>query len=306
MLVVQGIVLGCALGLLMPLSTLALASHWNNLVPLVSMEATGFAFIGAAVYVTIAAVALQVPAWEAMCFASGGVTIGTLGAAAFLTNKCRGHARHSLQYSSKTLQFTQLPSLLFLAGYVAILFGVFSFPVYIVFLCTNSTGSAWPLQPSSMLIVSLACGVVSAPWSASKRIRDSVGPVNAFVIAATVGGVCFYNPGEMPFTTVSWPVSIIYGLCLGVLLTVHLKAISVFHWMSVPVPYHSDMAIRMAVVAAVGGIAAAGGILVTAILIEEGGFDLGMMVPGTSMLAGGVLVGAARYLRGYKQFFMAL
>jgi hypothetical protein len=157
-----------------------------------------------------------------------------------------------------------------------------------------------------MLIVSFCCGAFSSPWVASKKIRNSVGPVNAFLMAAIVGGACFYNPAAMPYTVVSWPTSVVYSLCLGVMLTTYLKSISVFHWTHAPVPYHPDMPVRMAYVSTFGGMVAGACVIVTAILIESKDFGLTISVVGTVMIIGGIMIGAARYLRGYKKFFIAL
>ncbi|KAF2110662.1 hypothetical protein BDV96DRAFT_583523 [Lophiotrema nucula] len=305
LLLVQGLGVGMGLGVLGGLSTLCLASHYRNNVPLVSMQGVSYGLFGALVFTAVPYAGFQRDNFALTVCGSAGLSLATLLIALFMLRRSKTYPRFDFRRSSQTFKFQGQATLVFMVGYLWVFMGLFTFPVYIVLMLSSGPGYAWPATPTSMLMGAYAAGTFTASEVASRRTRTAFGPVNSFTVAAIAAGTCFLNPAWMPYTHVAWPCVIVYGLALGAILALYAKVTTVFHWSRVA--WHPDMTLRMIVFMALAGLAAGAGILTTALIVEhgDGDFRMAMTLPGATMIAGGLLVFWARYKRGGR-FFMAI
>lgn len=99
---------------------------------------------------------------------------------------------------------------------------------------------------------------------------------------------CIIVPAWLPYPGIGIPYNILYGVALGAILSLHTKALSVFHWSKFG--DHDDMPARVAVVQAVAGVFVAMGIVWTRWVVDHTGergrlvwkgVELGFGVSGT-------------------------
>jgi hypothetical protein len=177
--------------------------------------------------------------------------------------------------------------------------------MYLFFLISTSPSHTLLLTPAWYLIVTYAVATVTAPFTTNRRLRCTLGPVNTFIAATLVASACIIVLVWLPYPSVAMPYNILYGVALGAILSLHTKALSVFHWSKFS--YHDDMPARAAVVQAVAGLFVAMGIVWMEWILdhtgEKGrlvwkGAEVGFGVSGTVaayvMLGGAVLMAWAR------------
>jgi hypothetical protein len=313
-LVLQGLLLGSALGTLLTLGTLVLSSHYRGDVPLVSVQ-SGFAgFAGAVLHATLARFSLQGIArgngYEGFSqAASGGLMGGTLLVAFFLLTRVKADEskRWSVEYTLHLAlpraflrDLTQVKGMLwFIVGYMFISFGALVYPIYAITLLTQSPSLFSPDQGSYTLLAMLAVAALSASGAANGRVMRKVGPVNIFVAASMFAGAVLLAPVLYPRIYVSILLSGVYGIALGAILSLHMIVAAIFVSEKEGGRWADDMPAKVAIVVALGGISAFGGILVAAFIVRSGveGANAALKVAGACMVGGGMLIWLVRLMR---------
>jgi hypothetical protein len=319
-LVLQGALLGSALGTLLTLGTLVLSSHYRGDVPLVSVQ-SGFAgFAGAVLHTTLARFSLQGSKGEGYegfsQAASGGLMGGTLLVAFFLLTRVKTDEskRWSVKYSLHLAlpreflrDLTQVKGMLwFIVGYMLVSFGVLVYPIYAITLLTQSPSLFSPDQGFYALLAMLAVAALSASGAANSRIMGRVGPVNMFVAATIFAGAVMLAPVLYPRVYISVLLGGVYGIALGAMVSLHMIVAAIFVSTKEGWRWADDMPARVAVVVALGGISAFGGILVAAFVAQggESGENVALKVAGACLVGGGLLIGLVRLIRWKEKGFL--
>jgi hypothetical protein len=309
-MVLQGPLLGAALGTLFALSTLVLSSHYQFNLPLVSMQSGSIGFLGAITYSMVAKVGLAKRSYFAPA-ATAGILFGTLFTAYLLIQLVK---EDDLPPSTRTSQSEMaLPksarkiikepgTLCFIFGYILIFSSIFTYPLYIAITLTQSPALT---TDSYSLITLFSTAALSACITANPRFRTRLGPTDTFIASSLFSGAASILPAFMPKPYITLTCSAAYGVGLGAILSLHIKVSTVFY--AEKVVWHSDMPARAAIMMALGGTSAFVGLLVAAIVMEsvEGGVKVvaGMAAGGLGL--GGCLIGFARWRR-CNHFFVAI
>lgn len=315
-LLLQGVGLGGALGTCFTLSTLVLATHYRNDVPLVSVQ-SGFAgFAGAVVYTVVARFSFRGHDGSELAWVySGGVMGVTLLAAFFLlvrseseeekfwTEGCKLH----LCMPRGFLRDVRGGGMWFILGYMLTFVGVLVYPVYSVMLLTGAPGIFFPDTAAYGVLALLSVAAISGSVAANLRSLKNVGAVNTFVTASLLAGAVGLAPMVYPRLYVVVPLAVVYGVALGAILSLHMIVAASFLSKKVEGRWEGDMPARVVVVMALAGLSAFGGIVGAAALIEgsEKGGQIVMKLAGACMIGGGVLAGCARLWR-WKGVFYAV
>ncbi|KAI8935428.1 hypothetical protein NX059_008006 [Plenodomus lindquistii] len=320
-LILQGPVLGSALGTLWTISTLVLASHYKANVPLVNM-CCGFAgFTGAAVYTAVARWALVAPASEKKGWAqtiSGCVMFGALLIAYLLMQRVKedvlkGWTRHyqlRLKLPSRFPRDLRRPStMLFFFGYTAIFFSIFIHPIYIVLILTQPPTSKPPERGTVTWLVSLGCAACVACLSAHAQVRRRTGVVNLFACSAMLAGATVLAPIRTSQAYINLSIAVIHGGTLGALFPLHIMVAAMFLASEVQEgkPWREDVPARVALVMAIAGMCAFVGIITASALIEnlDHGVDIALRMAGAGLMSGGMLVATARFVK-WRKFWYAV
>jgi hypothetical protein len=302
--VLQGVLLGCALGTLFTLSTLVSASHYKGDVPLVSVQ-SGFAgFAGAVLHTTLARFSFQThraPSYEGFAQAASGGLMGvTLLAAFFLLMRVKEDERKrwSVEYRLNLIlprgflrDLKELRGMLwFIVGYVLVSFGVLVYPVYgIAFLAQT-----WSPDQGTYAVLGMLCvAALSAPMAANQVFMGRMGPVNTFMVAAILAGAA--SLASVPYRQIYIGILLgcVYGIAFGALVLLHTVVATFFVSKKEEGRWADDMPARVAIVTALGGISAFGGILVAACMAP----NAAIKVAGGCMVGGGLLIGVVRVMR---------
>jgi MFS family permease len=302
--ILQGLLLGIALGTLFTLSTLVLSSHYRFNLPLVSTQSGFFGFLGAVVYSIIARQGLGA---DKKGFFAPAATAGLLAATLLIANLLIRQVKpDGAQAGQKTNKLDmELPkgigkvakekgTIPFILGYFLVFFGIFIFPIYIVLLLSQQQTpdiGYWPL------LTTLTVSALSACISAQSAVHRRLGPVNTFIVASVVAGAVSILPAWMPIPWLAILAGGAYGLGLGAIIALHIKVTTVFH--AEKVVWHPDMPARAAIMMAVGGVSAFAGILVSAVLMEQmkSGAKIASAVAVGCLVGGGALVAVGRWKR---------
>ncbi|KAF2260572.1 hypothetical protein CC78DRAFT_620162 [Lojkania enalia] len=306
-LLLQGAVLGMCLGVLGTMSMLLLASHYRNYIMGVVTFSSIFGFLGGIIYTLIPFVYFRTFRFKTACYITGGITSFTLFFATILVRKSL-NPRFQILESGLTKQsfsfWKEKGTLIFMGGYVLICMAMFTLPTFSILLATLPKGShTWPVHATISLLSAYAAAILPAAHAANHKFKYfRFGLLNAFIVAAILGGLCYPNLAWMPFLGLLYSGLPVYGLCLGVLVTSMGFVTGRFHYLGVG--WYVDMPVRMAGMLALGGVAGALGIILTAALAEYGGgFEVAFTVMGNAMVVGGSLVAVARCLRcGWRVF----
>jgi hypothetical protein len=314
-MILQGPLQGVALGTLFTLSTLVLSSHYKFNLPLVSMSSGFMGFCGAVVYTVVARQGLGMGgSSEFAPAATTGISVGTLFTAYVLIRRVK---EDDLPTNTKLVQaevdlskaFSGITreqgTIWFILGYVLVFFGLFIFPIYIVATLAQPPALVSPDLGVWALVTTLASAAMSACISSNSAFRRRLGPVDTFSAASVFAGAASVVPAWMPSFVVVLACGTAYGIGLGAMVALHIKATTVFH--REKVAWHPDMAARTAIIMALGGGSAFAGLLVSAVAMEkmQDGVKLVQSVAAGCLFFGGVLIALGRYRRCAK-FYMAI
>ena len=317
-LLLQGPVLGTALGACFTISSLVLAGHYRNDVPLVSVQ-SGFAgFAGAVVYTALTRLAYESSEdnyGARVHLYTGAVTAATLLPAFLLLTRLSPQKEkdwiltHPLHLSIPKHLLTNLKGggLWFLTGYMLVFSGILVLPFYSIVLLTQPPGLFFPDTATYSVLAMLSVAAISGSAVANIHALRRVGPVNTFVAASVLGGAVCLSPTLYPKLYVVLPLAAVYGVALGAVFSLHMVVAASFLSRKVAGRWEDDMPARVAVGLVLAGLAAFGGVVGAAALIEGSGQGgrIAMQVAGACMGGGGVLVGCARLWR-WKTFFYAV
>ena len=314
--VLQGPVLGTALGSCFTISSLVLAGHYRNDVPLVSVQ-SGFAgFAGAAVYTALSRFAYENSEdgnAARLHLYTGAVTAATLLTAFFLLARLdpqkekewmNGHTI-CLCMPKHFLNDLKGGGMWFLLGYMLVFSGILIYPFYSIVLLTQPPGLFFPDTATYGVLTMLSVAAISGPAVANIYALRRVGPVNTFVAAAVLGGAVCLAPVLYPALFVVIPLATLYGVALGVVFSLHMVVVASFLSRKEGGRWEDDMSARVAVGMVLAGFSAFGGVVGAAALIEgsERGGQIAMKVAGACIVGGGVLVGCARLWRWKVMFY---
>ena len=318
-LLLRGLVLGGALGTCFTISTLVLASHYRKDVPLASVQSGFAAFAGAVVYTVIARFAFQdVGLGGGLAYVySGGVMGATLLSAFLLLVGLKSEDeelwtqryKHHLCMPKGFLQDARGGGMWFILGYILVFAGVLIYPVFNIVLLTQVPGLFFPDAAAYGILSMLGVAAVSGSVVANLRSLKKVGAVNIFVAASVLAGAICLASVLYPRLYVVVLLAGAYGVALGAILSHHMIVAAMFLSKKVEGRWEDDMPARVAIIMALAGLGAFGGIVGAAALLEgnKNGEKVVIKVAGACMIGGGVLIGFARMWRWrWKAAFYAV
>ncbi|KAH7082903.1 major facilitator superfamily domain-containing protein [Paraphoma chrysanthemicola] len=301
-LILQGPVLGIALGTLFTLSTLVLSSHYRYNLPLVSMQSGFMGFLGAVVYAFVARQLLAPYNYYAPA-ATAGIMAVTLIVAIVLLHRIKDDAIPP--QTQLKLQLPQNPRAIvkekgtpfFISGYILTFFSIFTSPVFIVPILTQPPALIPPDLAALALITCLSTAAISASISANPIVRRHIGPVNTMIAACILAAAASILTVFMPNFSLALVAAGVYGISMGAILALHIKTTTVFH--AEMVVWHPDMPARTAIMMALGGLSSFAGLLVSAVLMEnvEHGVKVAFGIAGGCLVCGGGFIGMGRWRR---------
>ncbi|KAF2874393.1 major facilitator superfamily domain-containing protein [Massariosphaeria phaeospora] len=304
-LIAQGVGLGVSLGILLAIGRLSLSSHYKNNFPLASMISASAGFVGALVYTAVGYGCLRVNKIMLLSWLNAAITLATLLVALGLVRRSKRYTLPAGPPTPILSIFRNTSSSLFLVGFFCVFFSLFAWPVHIVLFLSNGPGHIWPETATIILMATFGIAIFFAAYAANPYSRRSFGPVNTFIAASLLGGLCPLSPAWMPFSEVVSGYSVAYGTVLGAVLALHVKVISVF--CSGDGKVFVDMPTQVSRVMSLAGLVAAVGIVAMSALATAGeqGLAWAWTVSGLVMFVGGLLVGVARWLR-CRGFYVAI
>ncbi|KAF2744695.1 hypothetical protein M011DRAFT_408031 [Sporormia fimetaria CBS 119925] len=297
--ILRGAAQGFALGTLVTVSTLCTASHYKNNIALASTISSSAAFLGAVVYTGIAYGFLPKSQPDMAYLASFGITAGTLGISGWLIKQNRFYSRLRMSPQAQrqpTYGFKTTSSLLFPLGFCLTFSGIFIWPAYMILLIVSPPAQAPVSIAYQQALLMHAFGFLSAAFSCSPWLRSRLGPVNTFISASGIAGACYLTPGWMPWSIITLPLSLVYGACLGAILSLYIKVLYTAAWFGHPEPRTRGAPhLGVGIVLAVSGTLAACGVLGAAAMVDAGlGFRWGMSGSGGVVVLGAVVMGVGR------------
>lgn len=307
MVVLQGPVLGTALGACFTISSLVLAGHYKNDVPLVSVQ-SGFAgFAGSVVYTALSRFSYQSSEdgnGAPVHLYTGGVMAATLFTAFLLL--ARLDPRKEKEWmEGRTLHLCMPKHFLtdlkggrmwFFLGYMLVFSGILVYPFYSIVLLTQIPGLFFPDTATYSVLTMLSVAAILGSAAANIHVLRKIGAVNMFVAAAVLGGAICLAPVLYPELIVVVPLAAAYGVALGAIFSLHMVVAASFLSRKVDGRWEDDMPARVAIGMVLAGLSAFGGVVGAAALIEgsERGWQIAVKVAGACMVGGSVLVGCAR------------
>jgi hypothetical protein len=314
-MVLQGPLLGAALGTLFTLSTLVLSSHYQFNLPLVSMQSGSMGFLGAITYSMLARSGLGS---HTTSHSAPVTTASILGGILFiaylliqrvkeddLPPSTRSSPSKMMVPESVRSIVKEPGTVCFVLGYILVFFSIFIYPIYIILIPTQPLALRSPDTGAWSLVTTLATAAMSACVSANTNFRKRLGPVDTCTAACFLAGAVAFVPAWMPNLPSTLVCSAAYGIGLGALIALHIKITTVFH--GGKLVWSPDMPACAAVMMALGGGSAFAGLLVSAVVIEnmENGVKIVAGMAAGSLLAGGVLIAFARWRR-CRKFYVAI
>lgn len=312
-LLVGGVVHGLALGALTTAGLLVLGTHYKNNIPLVSMIGSAAGFIGALVYTGVAYQFLPNFKDDLASYANTAITVLTLAPACYLPKQMKHYKTVNLfKTDVKTpprppSSFKSKPALLSLLGIWLISFGTFVWPTYLILQLSNAPALVFATEATRQLFVMYSLAIPSSIIATLPWLRYRLGPVNAFICAAAMVGICYFNPAWMPFQVIAWFHSPAYGICLGVMMALYFKVVYTVTMFDRPKGSplcHFDVGVALGGV----GLAAAAGVLVMGLLADfvEAGLRWGMTVTGGVMMVGAACLLWGRLEGTGRKFYYAV
>ncbi|KAF2020945.1 MFS general substrate transporter [Aaosphaeria arxii CBS 175.79] len=308
---------GFFLGSLATSGILCLATHYRNNLPLTSMICTNAGFLGAITYTMISYMCVERPSkWVNAQYINISLLTPTLVIASLLLKPNPTYAHpQPLRPLPLKRYLTSRTTICFTLGYWLISTTLFVWPTtYLLLHSPSHSPSTSPLHLVLALTATYATAFISASIVTSPYVRRSVGPVNTFVAASLVAAACYLTPAWMPGNMiVLLPSTIIYGACLGPLVVLGVKVVSVFEGGGGGKEGgEEDRRTMPGFIAGVqtgAGGSAGLGVMVAAVVVrawDEGQGGIGFRVLGSGAVVltvvGCLLLGCARWERGGRRF----
>ncbi|KAF2853130.1 hypothetical protein T440DRAFT_466120 [Plenodomus tracheiphilus IPT5] len=319
LLILQGPLLGSALGTVWTVSTLVLASHCKSNVPLVSVFCGFTGFVGAVVYTCIAPWGLRSQEGGKKGWAqaiSAIIMFGTLLVAYVLMRRVKVDVmkawtrryRLKLKLPSNFTRDLRRPStILFLLGYTAIFFSIFIHPIHGLLILTQPPTLKSPEEATIVWLTTLGVAACTACLSAHFYTHRRIGVVNMFASSAVLAGAAVLAPLRMSQSYISYLLAAVYGVALGGLLPLHIMAAAMFlaPENNKGKSWREDVAARVALIMAIAGMCAFAGMVTAAAVIEnmERGIDVALRIAGSGLIGGGMLVAGARFVKWRKLWY---
>jgi hypothetical protein len=293
---------GLALGALASLGVLALGTHYKNNIPLASTIGCAAGFMGAVVHTGVAYAFLANSKHTYAYIASTVINAVTLCPAAMLIKRNSYYARLGfLKTKEKKVErpsssFKNKSSLLSIVGLWLISIGLFVWPTYIILQMSHTPSKIYPVEATTSLLLMHGCGFVGAILGPLPFFRHRLGAVNIFICASFIAAASYVDPAWIPSKTIAMCHAPIYGLCLGVLLSLLVKVfytITQFNRPEAGPPCHFDVGICL-----IGtGVSAALGIALVGLMMDMigDGLRLGLTAVAGIMFCGTVCLAVGRF-----------
>jgi hypothetical protein len=207
--------------------------------------------------------------------------------------------KHHLCMPKGFLQDARGGGMWFILGYILVFAGVLVYPVFSVVLLTQAPGLFFPDAAAYGILSMLGVAAVSGSVVANLRSLKKVGAVNIFVAASVLAGAICLASVLYPRLYVVVLFAGAYGVALGAILSHHMIVAAMFLSKKVEGRWEDDMPARVAIIMALAGLGAFGGIVGAAALLEgnKNGEKVVIKVAGACMIGGGLLIGFARMWR---------
>lgn len=305
---------GLCLGFLRSTSLRCLASHYNDDVAAVSMQSGAAAMLGGLFYSFVAWIFLRTDNYQGMVWANFYIVLFALSPALagfFQASKLdnevkklkrtRSIPRIRHQRSTSAIQseaenqamqenfkYDGLGTYLLLGGYFLIVTFVLVWPTLFPLLFASRPIYEYPEYAAywsfSMFATATFTAVIFArPWP-----HRGLGVVNIFTSAGIFAGCLIIIAAWTPNFWMWGIVSVLYGLCLGPLLTLHMKVFNLLcrYWT------------KARYLSAGLGVFVFGGVGVAGVMVQ--GYENGpvvLTVPGGVMVVGGFCMAMGKWLK---------
>lgn len=322
---VRGVIQGIAMGSLTTLGTLSTASHYRNNIPYASMLCWSFGILGAVVYTAIAHFLLQDARWNVACYVNFGMSVGTLPPVISLLRgngefkivkmevEVKGSGSAEGSEKDRELGFRR-PTGLLLTGFLLTTAGLLTYPLYLPLVLSNSSpGShAGPSTATLHLILLLFSAIPSLILATSFWWRRRFGAMDSWTDISCLAGACYVVLGWMPYITVSWVVSVVFGICFGMMLPLVVKVAYTVVLLgrgresvsSRGTCSAKSLHLRVGLLLLGAGSIAAATVVLTALGVEvsSAGFKWSYTVVGAIMVAGGLCMVSERvWITGWQE-----
>ena len=240
---------GFCLGFLRSTSLRCLASHYNDDIAAVSMQSGAAAMLGGLFYTAIAWIFLRTDSYKGMAWARFYVVLFTFSPALtgfFQASKLDDQARNlkrrqsipkirhhkwaptaqseaEKQATQQNPTYDGLGTDLLFGGYFLIFTFVFVWPTFFPLLFTNRPIHEFPEYAAYWIFGTFAAATITSTLFARPWPHRGLGVVNVFTSAGIFAGCLVIIAAWIPSFWVWGIVSVLYGLCLGPLLTLHRK-----------------------------------------------------------------------------------
>ncbi|OAL53851.1 hypothetical protein IQ07DRAFT_667974 [Pyrenochaeta sp. DS3sAY3a] len=225
LVVLQGPVLGGALGALGTLSMLRLAGHYRGNVPLVSVQSGAVGFGGAGVYTLVARAFLGSARHEGVWIVNAGMTGGTLLVAAVLHGRAQPapvsvgvHFAFPTPMLPPYVHSRRTPRALLVLALLSTTLTtgpLLTHPLLTPLLLTQSPSLHPPSTASLLLTTSHFAAALSASLTASTPLLPRLGPLNTFLAATTCCGAVLLGPVLGPRVWLAGVYAVLHGLGFG-------------------------------------------------------------------------------------------
>jgi hypothetical protein len=187
----------------------------------------------------------------------------------------------------------------FLLGYGLVSFSILVYPVFLPTLLSQYPSLSEETGTYALLAL-LSVAALAAAVAGNHRVWQRVGPGNLFAAAVVFAGALVLGPVLHEKAWVAILLAGEYGAGLGAVVALHGLVLATFLSEREAGRWKDDMAARVGIVLAIGGVCAFAGIVGSAAVLEslEKGTSVVMKVVGGCLVGGGVLVGLVEGYRG--------
>ncbi|KAF2449165.1 hypothetical protein P171DRAFT_480270 [Karstenula rhodostoma CBS 690.94] len=306
---------GFCLGFLRSMTLRCLASHYNDNAAEVSMQGGAAGLLGALVHSLVAWTFLRMDNYKGLAWANFYVvlftlvpTLGGLFPAREqestdgdtpkrdrqiprLMHRKSTRATQSLPGKFGMQRNTSLDIIddcFLLIGLLLVFAHVVVWPIFFPLLLSSRPLYEYPDFAAYWLLGTFGAGALTAAFFARPWPRRGLGVVNTFTAAAILAGSLLIIAAWVANFWVWGIISVLYGLCLGPLLALHMKVFDLLckYWTKTRLfPFGL-------------GIVVFGGVSVAGLMIQDlGSGSVALTVSGVVMLLGGCCMAVGRWLK---------
>jgi hypothetical protein len=303
------------LGFLRSMTLRCLASHYNGNFSDVSMQSGAAALLGALVHSLVGWIFLRMDNDRGLAWANFYIVLftlmPTLGGLFPATNHVgteddtskRDRPIPRLMHRKSTRAMQSLPGKFgvqtdsaldtvgdctLLGGLCLIFAYVVAWPMFFPLLLSSRPLYEYPDYAAYWMLGTFGAGALTASFFARSCPRRGLGAVNTFTAASIFAGCLLIIAAWVVNFWVWGIISVLYGLCLGPLIALHVKVFDLLcrYWTKRrPSPFGL-------------GIFAFGGISVVGLMIQSlGDGSVALTVSGVVMLVGGCFMAVGRWLK---------